>query len=177
MTLQFARNRDTMFSEVTTLNDSLPQRKEMRLKRFDYNSPNAYFLTICIKERQQILSKIILGKTEKPEIVLTNVGSVIERNVLSIDNTGYASVDHYVIMPDHIHLILRLNGIINETGNPTNQTIPHIVSTFKRLCTKEIGENVFQRSYYDHIIRDRDDYETRMKYIYENPVKWYYEGK
>ena len=149
----------------------------MRLKRFDYNSPNAYFLTICIKERQQILSKIILGKTEKPEIVLTNVGSVIERNVLSIDNTGYASVDHYVIMPDHIHLILRLNGIINETRNPTNQTIPHIVSTFKRLCTKEIGENIFQRSYYDHIIRDRDDYETRMKYIYENPVKRYYEGK
>ena len=157
--------------------DFFPQRKELRLKRFDYNSTNAYFLTICTQERQRILSEIVLGNSGKPEIVLTKIGDVIERKIRSIDNTGYASVDLYVIMPDHIHLIVRLNETINETANPMNQTIPHIVSTFKRLCTKEIGTNVFQRSYYDHIIRDRKDYESRMKYVYDNPVKWYFEGK
>ena len=156
---------------------SLPQRKEMRLKRFDYNSSNAYFLTICTKERQRILSKIVLGKSGEPEIVLTTIGDVVERNVRSIDKTGYALVDLYVIMPDHIHLIVRLNEKTKEKANPTNQTIPHIVSTFKRLCSKEIGTNVFQRSYYDHIIRDREDYEARMEYVYDNPAKWYYGGK
>ena len=159
------------------MHDFFPQRKELRLKRFDYNSTNAYFLTICTQERQRILSEIVLGNSGKPEIVLTKIGDVIERKIRSIDNTGYASVDLYVIMPDHIHLIVRLNETINETANPMNRTIPHIVSTFKRLCTKEIGTNVFQRSYYDHIIRDRKDYESRMKYVYDNPVKWYFEGK
>ena len=50
----------------------------------------------------------------------------------------------------------------------------HIVSTFKRFCNKEIGENIFQRGYMEHIIRDREDYETRVKYIYENPMRRYY---
>ena len=157
------------------MTDSFPQRKGLRLKQFNYSSANAYFLTICTKSRQPILSDIILGNKEKPEVVLTKMGTIIERNVRCISKTGYASVDHYVIMPDHIHLIIRLNETINEADDPKNQMIPHIVSTFKRLCTKEIGSNVFQRSYYDHIIRDREDYETRMRYIYDNPVKRYYE--
>ena len=159
------------------MTDSFPQRKDLRLKRFDYNSSNAYFLTICTQARQRILSRIVAGTDGKPQIVLTQIGDVIERNIRSIDNTGYALVDLYVIMPDHIHLIIRLNEKIKETIDPMNQTIPHIVSTLKRFCTKEIGYNVFQRSYYDHIIRDRNDYEARMKYVYENPAKWYYEGK
>jgi hypothetical protein len=52
--------------------------------------------------------------------------------------------------------------------------LPHIVSTFKRFCNKEIGYNIFQRGYIEHIVRDREDYETRTKYIYENPIRWYY---
>jgi hypothetical protein len=52
--------------------------------------------------------------------------------------------------------------------------LPHIVSTFKRFCNKEIGNNIFQRGYIEHIIRDREDYETRAKYIYENPMHWYF---
>ena len=50
--------------------------------------------------------------------------------------------------------------------------LPHIISTFKRFCNKEIGGNLFQRGYFDHIIRDQGDYETRVKYIYENPLSW-----
>jgi hypothetical protein len=52
--------------------------------------------------------------------------------------------------------------------------LPHIVSAFKRFCNKEIGSNIFQRGYIEHIIRDKNDYEIRKKYICENPMRWYY---
>ena len=91
-------------------------------------------------------------------------------------------MDRYVIMPDHIHIIIFLNPneyLKRKDGSsraptPINEMLPHIVSIFKRFCNKEIGNNIFQRGYIEHIIRDREDYETRRKYIYENPKRWYY---
>jgi hypothetical protein len=52
--------------------------------------------------------------------------------------------------------------------------LPHIVSTFKRFCNRELEDNIFQRGYMEHIIRDLKDYETRANYIYNNPIRWYY---
>ena len=157
--------------------ENKPKRKVLRLKQFDYNSQNAYFLTICTLERQCVLSSISLGSTGTPEIRLSDVGEVVERCIQSINRTEYASVDNYVIMPDHIHLIVLIRKNVNESTVAANQTIPHIVSTFKRFCRKEIGKGIFQRAYYDHIIRDREDYQIRVKYIYENPIKSFYENK
>ena len=86
-------------------------------------------------------------------------------------------------MPDHIHVIIflfpeeystRENGS-SRAPTPTNEMLPHIVSTFKRFCNKEIGHNIFQRGYIEHIIRDKEDYETRRKYIHDNPITWYYD--
>ena len=85
-------------------------------------------------------------------------------------------------MPEHIHAIVILKGKTNvdngtsRAPSPTNNRLSHVVSTFKRFCNLEIGENIFQRGYYDHIIRDREDYETRKQYIYNNPIKRYYEN-
>ena len=82
-------------------------------------------------------------------------------------------------MPNHFHMIIRIEGDSNDLENgtsrapsPTNKTIPHIVSTLKRFCNKEIGENIFQRSFYDHVIRGREDYEEIARYSYENPQNW-----
>ena len=63
------------------------------------------------------------------------------------------------------------------TSPPTKQhtTVSKFVSTFKRFCNKEYGENIWQRSYYDHVIRDREDYEEHVRYIMENPARWYYD--
>lgn len=61
--------------------------------------------------------------------------------------------------------------------SPTNEMLPHIISTFKRLCNKEIGSSIFQRSYTGHIIRDHEDYEARQKYICENPMRWLFANK
>ena len=63
----------------------------------------------------------------------------------------------------------------SKAPSPTNSLIAHTISTFKRLANKEIGVDIFQRSYYDHIIRNREDYEKHLRYIYENPKRWYYD--
>ena len=165
-----------------------PKRKELRLKSFDYSSAGAYFITICIKDKQHILSKITksvgVGALDDPQTQLTEIGKIVERNLLSSKNISGVTIDSYVIMPNHIHAIIFLDPekyIKSETGSskaptPTNEMLPHVISTFKRFCNKEIGKNIFQRGYIEHIIRDREDYETRIKYIYENPLRWYYDS-
>ena len=61
-----------------------------------------------------------------------------------------------------------------ETSTPTKQTsaVSHFVSTFKRFCNKEYGKNIWQRGFYDHVIRDREDYDEHVRYTYENPARW-----
>ena len=165
----------------------LPRRKELWIKQYDYSSTGAYFITICIKDRQCILSNIIkpvgVGAFDDPKIRLTKIDKIAEKNLLSSEKISGEKIDKYVIMPDHIHAIIildsdkytkRQNGL-SRAPTPTNEMLPHIVSTFKRFCNKEIGDNIFQRGYIEHIIRDREDYETRVKYIYENPLRWYYD--
>ena len=167
--------------------NDLPKRKSLRIKKYDYSSKGAYFITICIKDRQRILSKIVKdtvggGAHDAPQIHLTEIGKIIERNLLSSENIPGVSIDRYVIMPDHIHVIIILdpekyslrNGS-SRAPTPTNEMLPHIISTFKRFCGREIGNNVFQRGYIEHIVRDREDYDTRVKYIHYNPIRWYFD--
>ena len=118
-------------------------------------------------------------------IRLTDIGKIVEKYLLSSQNISGVMIDQYVIMPDHVHAIIILNpdeyikGLdgSSRAPNPTNEMLPHVISTLKRFCNKEIGEKIFQRGYMEHIIRDREDYETRRKYIYENPMRWYYKYK
>ena len=169
----------------------LPKRKDLRLKQYDYSSAGAYFVTICIKDRKRILSNIIkpsavgvgaLDDPLTPQTQLTKIGKITEKYLLSSENIPGVKIDRYVIMSDHIHVIIFLypdKYISRKDGSskaptPTNEMLPHIISTFKRFCNKEIGYNIFQRGYIEHIVRDREDYETRTKYIYENPIRWYY---
>ena len=94
-------------------------------------------------------------------------------------------IDHYVIMPNHIHMILRISAKSPLEGPmwssaPTDSSIEKLVRTWKTLITKELGVSIWQRSYYDHVIRDEQDYMIRVQYIVNNPVKWcadrYYPG-
>ena len=173
------------------MDKELPQRKDLRLKRYDYSSKGAYYVTICIQNRKRILSDIVkpsvgvgaLDDPLTPQIKLTDIGKITEKHLLSSENIPGVKIDRYVIMPDHIHVIIflypdkyvsRKNGS-SRAPTPTNEMLPHVISTFKRFCSKEIGSNIFQRGYIEHIIRDREDYETRSKYIYENPIRRYYD--
>ena len=162
-------------------NKELLQRKSTRLKCFDYGTTGAYFITICTGNRRTILSKIVGdGVLDVPHNVeLLPCGIIADKYINQMD--GFyddISVDQYIIMPNHIHIIL----IVSENGSsgtptPTSQnsTVSRFVSNFKRYCNKEIGQNIWQRGFYDHVVRNRKDYEQIKKYIYENPSKWFYD--
>ena len=226
---------------MTDNKTTFPKRKNLRLTGFDYDSTGAYFVTVCTKDRERILSNItesvgggahdvpkIRAKMtnpacdgahdipkvrakmtnpvgdgahdvpevrtkminpvgdgahdvpRKPEIKLTPIGAIVEKHLLSSERISGVKIDRYAIMPDHIHAIIILDSDkydkhkdgTSKAPSPTNKMLPHVISTFKRFCVKEIGYNIFERGYYDHIIRDKDDYETRVRYIHENPMKW-----
>ena len=95
-------------------------------------------------------------------------------------NDFYENIDvaAYVIMPNHIHIMLMIkdNGA-SRTSPPTKQhsAVSRFVSAFKRFCNKEYGHNIWQRYSYDQIIRNNKDFEEHLKYIYENPMRWYYD--
>lgn len=157
-----------------------PKRTPTRLKGFDYSSCGAYFITICTQNRKDILSTISVGEGS-PLPKLSHYGKIVEKWVGKLPNKYQEiSVDYYVIMPNHIHLLLSLiKG--SGRGDPS-PTIDGVIGWLKYQITKEINETynpmdkrVFQRSFYDHIIRNREDYESIVKYIYENPMRWYYD--
>ena len=161
---------------------ALPQRKHTRLQNFDYSTTGAYFITICTHNRRCVLSKVVgrgLAPAERNGIEYTSLGEIAERQLLMLEERyPFLSVDQYVIMPNHIHVILILE---NQTaGASPRPTVMDIVCAFKSLTTRECKKNgfqgsLFQTSFYDHVIRDREDYEKRVKYIDENPIRWYYD--
>ena len=107
-----------------------------------------------------------------PQVVLTKSGMVVEKYIKTIPGIGA-----YVIMPNHVHMILHIsaNNIVEGpmwASAPTRVQIPSLIRSFKTLVSKELGQSIWQRSYYDHIIRDEHDYVVKARYIEENPARW-----
>ena len=183
--------------------DELKKRKRIRLRGADYNAPGAYFITICTKEKRCLLSRIVGtgvldGPHEQPlefdgvQVQLTRYGQIAEKHLLSMSRFyENLKVEKYVIMPNHIHMLIFLspralpeaqNGPSRTpdqngpSGTPVptvqNSVISRFVSTFKRFCNKEYGENIWQARSYDHIIRNQKDYEEHANYISFNPMRW-----
>ena len=155
----------------------LPERKPNRLPEYDYSTPGAYFITICTKNRQPTLGHVIGGGAfDAPHTHLTDAGKIARQYIVSGNNLPGVTVDKFVIMPNHIHMIL----LVDETAangtsrapSPTNAVIPHFVSTFKRFCHRDLDAVIFQRSYHDHVIRDEQDYLKIWEYIENNPARW-----
>lgn len=165
------------------MDNKLPERKHPRLNSFDYSKNGYYFVTLCAKDRKHIFSRILVKadpsvpyiKQENICVSLTTVGDIIEKYIHSIESS-YADtfVDSYVIMPDHIHLIVK---ILRENPAEERKALTAIIGAFKSLCSKKAGFPLWQASFYEHIIRNYEDlFETR-KYIRDNPLKWYHENK
>ena len=154
----------------------LPKRKPNRLSYYHYSTPGAYFITICTKEKKNILGRIVGGGAfDAPQLCPSEAGIVAEHHILSGNQIPGIHVDKYVIMPNHVHMILIVEegyGGPSRAPAPTNEAIPHFVSTYKRFCNKDLGENIFQRSYHDHVIRNEQDYLRIWQYIDTNPAKW-----
>ncbi|MBR3588759.1 MAG: transposase [Clostridia bacterium] len=159
---------------------SFYNRKATRLSKYNYSEKGAYFITICTQNRKPVLSKISIvgdGVLDVPENKLTFIGEIADKNLKSLSRFYKdISVDKYVIMPNHIHMLIQIKSDSvsgsSRTPTPTNMKIPHFISTFKRLCNKEYGKNIWQRSFHDHIIRNQKDYDRIWTYIEINPYKW-----
>ena len=168
-----------------------PQRKPNRIENYDYSQNGAYFITICTQERKKILSKISVGTplpgcpektypdsghpgTGVPTIELLRYGEIADKFIRQMDAFyNHLSVAKYVIMPDHIHLLITIHNGHPRTGVPTRTSaIGRFVGTFKRFCNKEYGENIWQSRYYDHVVRNQQDYNEVWEYIENNPIKW-----
>ena len=171
--------------------DNLSSRKTTRLNNANYYESGLFFLTICTKERQCILSSIVgTGVLDGPKIQLTKYGNIADKYIKQLnDFYPNISVESYVIMPNHIHILLHINGgqqtsiedgsLNGPSGTPVptiqNSTVSKFVSTFKRFCNKECAQNIWQYRSYDHIIRNKKDLDAHLKYIYENPINWIYD--
>jgi len=139
-------------------------RKQLRLKYFNYNNAGTYFITICTINKQHLLGHFSVNNSAKPIFYLSNYGKVIKKYIENIELIyNNIFLDNYVIMPNHIHLLICSN---------TNIYIPNIIRTLKILTSKEIGKSIFQRSYHDHIIRNKEDYAKIFQYINDNPINW-----
>lgn len=157
----------------------LPKRKPARLKDYDYSTPGAYFLTVCTHNRKSLFGNIVGGDIfSTPQIMLSSVGKIVNDEILNIE-THYKNIkiDKFVIMPNHIHLIVRITERINAF--PTiKYDIPNVIGKFKASVTRNVGKafmpsvKLWQDSFYDHIIRGEEDYKEIWQYIDINPAKW-----
>jgi REP element-mobilizing transposase RayT len=158
--------------------NKLPYRKQNRLVEYDYSNSGAYFITICTKDRDLILwdeEYLNVGEAaySLPQIILSPIGEMVQKIVLNIpDVYKNVSVDAYVIMPNHIHMII----LLQEDGTPwaasPTISISKIINSFKTITSKQYGQSLWQRSFYDHIIRDQKDYDKIKEYIHSNPLQW-----
>ena len=151
----------------------MPDRKKHRLDKALYSQPGAYFITVCVKDHRCLLSAIV-GADDHigPRVQLTEIGKVVDKYTKQIPGIGI-----YVIMPNHVHMIVHISAKLSGNGPmwssaPTDTNIPSVVRTWKTMITKELGQSVFQRSYYDHVIRDEQSYVEIAEYIKGNPGKW-----
>jgi len=151
----------------------VPKRKEIRLKRYDYSTCGAYFVTICIADRHAMLwEREAAGCTGL--MILSEYGRVVEAAVQAIpEHYENVQVDKYCIMPDHVHLILFVcSGNGGRMISAPTPTLSTIVGMMKRSVSKEIGFSFWQKSFYDRIIRNEEEYRKVWKYIDENPIKY-----
>ncbi len=150
---------------------TLPKRKPTRLKEYDYSQNGAYFVTICVKNKEKLLSKIIVGEglCALPQNILTPIGKEVEKSIRYInDDYCRVKIDKYVIMPNHIHLIV----MIGDAGGHGNPPLQNVIGQLKSYTTNKVGGVLWQRSFHDHIIRGEKDYLKIWEYIDTNVICW-----
>ncbi len=155
----------------------LKQRKSIHLKNYDYSLPGAYFFTICVQGRACILGDVVEnGMRPSP------LGSMVQECWDALPS-HYPNVvlDSFVVMPNHVHGIISLDAVSARAGLRPAPTKPmsEIVRAFKSFSGRTInlhrgtpGMPVWQRNYYEHVIRGENDLNKIREYILNNPLQW-----
>ena len=165
-------------------------RKNRRLKNYDYSEKGWYFVTVCTYNKRCLFGDIVGANGCSPEIILNKYGKIVEKEWKKSANIrDEIELDKHVIMPNHVHGIIRINynGKCQEKGDqpvalmsgPQSKSIGAIIAGFKSIVTKQINtirniprEKIWQRNYYDHIIRDERSLNEIREYIKNNPATW-----
>lgn len=166
-----------MFSVIIM---NLPKRKSTRLADYDYSSEGAYFITICTHNRKNLFSNIVGAIHESPENKLNSNGEIVDFYIQKLNNRFELKVEKYIIMPNHIHLIViieKSERSIRESTLQKRALISKAMGYLKMNVSRDIhkngyAKNIWQRSFNDHIIRDQHDYLKIWNYIDTNPQKW-----
>jgi REP element-mobilizing transposase RayT len=171
-------------------------RKSIRLRGYDYARPGAYFVTFVTKNRENLFGGIVAGEAR-----LNTRGRIVADCIRQITNHyPNVEIDLFVIMPNHIHAIIAIHESVGA-GSPrpygpfaarrrliqaprpygfdSKPTLGHIVAYFKYQTTKRINQSrgtpgapVWQRNYWEHIIRDERELARIRNYIEQNPARW-----
>lgn len=173
------------------------RRRSIRLPGYDYTRPAAYFVTVCTRNRECLFGDVVDG-----EMRLNELGETVRACWHEIpDHFPHVGLDEFVIMPNHVHGILvivetnvvgarhvgarhavplRQTQRTEQFGKPLAGSIPTIIRSFKSAVTKRIndlrgtaGITVWQRNYYEHVIRDEESLNRIRQYIIENPRRWH----
>lgn len=159
-------------------------RRSLRLKGYDYKQAGVYFVSMCTLNRTCFFGDIVNG-----EMMLNAEGQIVaEEWIKTAEIRNNIELDEWVVMPNHFHGILVINECrgtarraptVEQFGKPVSNSIPTIIRSFKSAVTKRINElrnspgaKIWQRNYYEHIIRNEDELNRIREYITNNPLKW-----
>ena len=136
-------------------------RKPNRLPGYDYSQSGSYFVTICTHDHRNRFW------TDLQSFELSSAGSIVQTAIRQIPKFyPNVIVEHYVVMPNHVHILLTL------TDGENRKKLETIIGQMKRWATKQIGAPLWQISFNDHIVRDDEDFAVRWEYIETNPLRW-----
>jgi len=164
-------------------NPNIHKRRSIRLKGYDYSQEGYYFITICTQGKIKVLSNIVgAGPVSAQKTKLTYTGKLIQKAYLNLENEfPNIKLHNYVIMPNHVHGIIEIQKWADTGPAPT---IGDIICSFKTRTTcnilKEIKQGkiqhfdkrIWQRNYYEHIIRNEKELYAIIEYIENNPKNW-----
>ena len=161
------------------INGLFPQRRYIKLHTYDYTQQGAYFVTICTYEKQSLFGNIAGSSMQ-----LNPHGEIVTSCWKDIPlHYPEVSVEVFVVMPNHFHGIVVIDNVEGRSGSKPDPTRKHplfeIVRAFKTYSSRKINElrnsqgtPVWQRSYYEHVIRSEKEYQQISEYILFNPAKW-----
>ena len=142
------------------------RRKRNRLASYDYSADGVYFLTACSIDRLPLFGEIVRDeRSDEVQVVLTDTGSLIDGSIRSLASVfSGVSVLKYVIMPNHVHLLVQLYKAQVSTSS--------LMNYFKGHVTRLAQKHIWQKSFFDHVVRNEADMQRIWKYIDSNPAKW-----
>ncbi len=153
--------------------NEFPKRKTNRMENYDYSTPGAYFITVCTANREKLFWNSVGADIIRPQNApLSAIGKIVEQGILQMaSHYENVTVDKYCVMPDHIHLILRIESDI-DGRMISAPTVSTVVGSMKRWVSKQVDRAIWQKSFYDHRIHNQQDYNEIWQYIENNPLKY-----